>query len=146
MSSLKRDSGFIRENVAKANKIINLRATKCFIGSYTYEAVDDVVITNKGIQLVAPNMEKPEKQKVLNIMFPEINKICTLFADRTVVSMYVTYECSMYIRKELSMSPRSESEFYFERNVIHCLIFKFISLNQLVTSVRTLIIWVKNVL
>lgn len=83
---------------------------RVYLGTYKYQPTEDVIITSKGIRLVAPNCKHPLEKTVLNIQKSEILKIICNFENKCILVLYVLNTCGKYIRDSLEMSSEDEGK------------------------------------
>lgn len=99
---------FLRENVIDLNECkdkqkISLSARQIRFGTFKYEPKEDVVLTIKGIRIVAPNIKKTSEKVVLNIQRSEVVKILYNFIAPCALIIYVKNSCSRYVREQIGM-------------------------------------------
>ncbi|CRK87759.1 CLUMA_CG001548, isoform A [Clunio marinus] len=97
------------ENQTKTSSTIFCRAI-CF-GSYRIKS-EKVVLTSKGIQIVAPSSENKDLT-VLNIQHSEIVKLVTSFGRPLIIFIYTKPSTARYIREQLKLSENSEISPHF---------------------------------
>lgn len=82
----------------------SFRAKSVRLGTYAYNADDEVTFTSKGIRLIAPNTKRPEEKCVLNIQKKEIVKILFHFGSPSIIVIFVLNSCTRYVREEINMN------------------------------------------
>lgn len=109
---------FIRENVLDLSDIndqllAKFSAEKVYLGTYIYQPTEEVVVTSKGLRLVAPHCKHPSEKTILNIQKSEIAKVVCNFEQKSVLIIYVLNTCGKYIRESLEMSLDGQGSGYF---------------------------------
>ncbi|KAL4706533.1 hypothetical protein ACJJTC_015731 [Scirpophaga incertulas] len=83
------------------------------IGSYRYSPKEKVIISNKGIKIVAPSLKNDTKDVALQIQLKEVVRILVHFGKGLpVIFLYTINKCGAYIRKALDMSEHSSGPYY----------------------------------
>lgn len=105
----------MRENVIDLTNtneklMTKFKADRIYLGTYKYQTTEEVVITSKGLRLVAPHCKHPNDKTVLNIQKAEILKIVGNFDQKCILVFYVLNTCSKYIRESLEMSCDGEGK------------------------------------
>lgn len=91
--------------------IARFKADKIALGTYEFDAPDDVLITEKGLRIVAPSTRHPTEKHSLNIQKSEIVKIvCQFGPKKSTLIVYVLNTCGKYIRERLEMTLEGESK------------------------------------
>lgn len=121
-------SDFVRENVADCQESVDKLCTTIVaknirIGSHRFEPTEKVVLSSKGIRIIAPNVKRPSENGILDIQKSEIVKIvCHLPKALPTLFIYTVNSCGAYIRESLEMSLSSNDEGIFTLN---CCFFFF---------------------
>lgn len=120
----------MRENVADLKNTVDglyttLKCSTIRIGSLKYSTNENVVISSKGIRIVAPNTKNLSEKVVLNIQTSEIVKVIVNFEkNQGKISIFVLPSCGVFVRESLEMqsyqpsslamyfNPISKSEYY----------------------------------
>lgn len=99
----------MRENVADLKNTVDglyttLKCSVIRIGSLKYSATENVVISSKGIRIVAPNTKNLSEKVVLNIQKNEIVKLIVNYEkNQGKISIFVLPSCGNFIRESLEM-------------------------------------------
>lgn len=107
-------SDLVRENVADCQDSVDKLCTTIVaknirIGSYRYEPKEKVVISYKGIRIIAPNVKRQSENVILDIQKSEIVKIVSHFAKSLpTLFIYTVNSCGSYIRDSLEMSMSND--------------------------------------
>lgn len=81
------------------------------IGTYKFDSKEKVVITSKGIKIVAPSLKDPNDLVVLNIQNSEIIKVIGHFSKNLhIIFLYTKPSCVRYINVQLQMTQNGKSE------------------------------------
>ena len=71
--------------------------------------VTQVVISTKGIRIVAPSLKNPKDLIILNIQHEEIVKVVVHFSKQLhIVFLYTKPSCARYIVDQLQMSETDD--------------------------------------
>lgn len=106
---------FLREDIDdlsdSTDKLIaRFKADKITLGTYEFDVSDDILITEKGLRIVAPSTKHSVEKHSLNIQKSEIVKIvCQFGLKKSTLIVYVLNTCGKYIRERLEMALDSES-------------------------------------
>lgn len=77
-----------------------------------------MVITSKGIRLVAPNCKHPTEKTVLNIQKFEIVKVLCNFEHKCILVLYVLNTCGKYIRDSLQLCKGDEGGYFNPTSIL----------------------------
>lgn len=89
--------------------IVRFKAEKISLGTYEIVVHDDIIITEKGLRIVAPSTKHLNEKRELNIQKSEIVKVvCQFSAKKSTLIVYVLNTCSKFIRERLEMSTENE--------------------------------------
>lgn len=117
---------------------IVIEAKQIRLGTLKFEPNEDVILTGKGIRIVAPHIKRPQDKIVLNIQKHEILKILYHLSKPFVLILYVANSCGKYIREQIEMPKDYKRKW---NSWIACLIRHNIDLydllSQMVISVRS---------
>ncbi|CAK1553593.1 unnamed protein product [Leptosia nina] len=99
-----------REAISQSMSTI-LSSFKCRtirIGSYRYTPKEKIIISPRGIKIVAPSLKNESKEVALQIHSKEIVRLLVHFGKGLpVIFLYTTSKCGIYIRKSLDMVDES---------------------------------------
>lgn len=87
------------------------KADNITLGTYEFGTHDDILVTEKGIRIVAPSTKHPNEKHELNIQKSEIVKmVCQFSPKKSTLIVYVLNTCGKYIRERLEMTTENESK------------------------------------
>lgn len=79
--------------------------------SFTIFSHPQLVITTKGIRIVAPTAKEPKESIVLNIMHSEVVKVITHFSKQLhIIFLYAKPSCGRYIVDQLQLSSSEKDK------------------------------------
>jgi hypothetical protein len=86
------------------------------IGTHKFDSKEKVVMTTKGIRIVAPSVKNPKDISILNIQHSEIIKVVTHFSKQLhIIFLYTKPSCARYIAEQLSMTlVNDKCKFFFD--------------------------------
>lgn len=100
---------FVRENVTdiqdSVDKLYTAMTAKTIrIGTHKFDPTEKVIISSKGIRIIAPNVKRPSENGILDIQKQEICKIvCHFPKTLPLLIIYTIGTCGLYIRESLEM-------------------------------------------
>lgn len=119
----------MRENIADLKNTVDglytsLKCSTIRIGTLKYTTTENVVISSKGIRIVAPNTKNLSEKVVLNIQMSEISKILVNFEkNQGNISLFLLPSCGTFIRESLEMQnyqPLSLALYYNPLSKFEC--------------------------
>lgn len=113
------DRDFIRHEVTDIKTmpdglITHLECRNIRIGTLKYESTDKVVMSSRGVRIIAPNVKRNTEKCILDMQLHEIVKAVVHFSKAlNVIFLYTLPSCGFYIRESLEMGLPEDSLPYF---------------------------------
>ncbi|XP_037905145.1 protein split ends isoform X3 [Hermetia illucens] len=106
------DVGNITNSTDQLYTLINCKIIR--FGTYRYDPKEKVLLSSKGIKIIAPSCKNPVDAVVLNIQMREIVKIIAHFSKSlNILFIYTLPTCGIYIRENLEMKSKSSDTPYY---------------------------------
>lgn len=94
--------------------ITNLECRTIHIGSLKYDTTDKVVVSARGVRIIAPNVKRINEKNILDLQLQEIVKAVVHFSKvLNVMFLYTLPSCGAFIRESLEMGLPEDKLPYF---------------------------------
>ncbi|EAT47498.1 AAEL001372-PB [Aedes aegypti] len=94
--------------------ITNLECRTIRIGSLKYDTTDKVVVSSRGVRIIAPNVKRTNEKCILDLQLQEIVKAVVHFSKAlNVMFLYTLPSCGAFIRESLEMGLPEDKLPYF---------------------------------
>lgn len=94
--------------------ITHLDCRNIRIGTLKYESPEKVVMSSRGVRIIAPNVKRPAEKCILDLQLHEIVKAVVHFSKPlNVIFLYTLPSCGVHIRDSLEMGLADDPLPYF---------------------------------
>lgn len=94
--------------------ITNLECRTIRIGSLKYDTTDKVVVSSRGVRIIAPNVKRTNEKCILDLQLQEIIKVVVHFSKAlNVMFLFTLPSCGAFIRESLEMGLPEDKLPYF---------------------------------
>ncbi|XP_059614832.1 uncharacterized protein LOC132260612 [Phlebotomus argentipes] len=105
------------------------------IGTLQYEPKEQVILSSRGVRIIAPSVKNPKENIILDVQIKEIVKIIAHFPKKLpILFIYTTPSCAQYIRNSLDMASNATSGPYFDPCTKHESVRRITILAEVITD------------